>query len=83
MWVFSFGVKFSVWTGRKGPGFLILPLALGQILKFAGRRSLFFFSIVISIYLIQDFPGALRWRLAQKVSRLILAGAQGFRRLLR
>ena len=77
-------MKFSIWTGRKGPGFLILPLALGQTLKFAGIRSLFFFfSIVISIYLIQDFPGALSWRLAQKVSRLILAGPQGFRTLLR
>lgn len=43
MWIFSVGVKFSLWTRRKGSGFLTLPLALDQILKIAGRRRLYFF----------------------------------------
>ena len=46
MWVFSFGVKFSLWTRRKGPGFLTLSLALDQILKIAGRSRLYFFFTV-------------------------------------
>lgn len=46
MWVFSFWMKFNLWTGRKGPRFLRLHFVLGQIPDLQGTRR--FYSVFSS-----------------------------------